>query len=219
MIIKKYFPEINERQSKQFDMLEGLYSEWNNRINVISRKDTEWLYERHVLHSLVIAKIITFADNTKVIDVGTGGGFPGIPLAIMFPNTTFHLVDSIGKKLKVVNDIVQSLQLNNVVTQHTRAEMVTGKYDFAVSRAVAPLSTIVSWLDGKILKENRNILPNGMIFLKGGDLTVELSSLVGAGFTPPLHTTLFNISDFFNEPFFEEKKVILLYKLAVSRFP
>ena len=200
-LILKYFPQISSHQAEQFVMLEGLYSEWNSRINVISRKDIDWLYERHILHSLAIAKIIDFVDDAKVLDVGTGGGFPGIPLAILFPKTNFHLIDSIGKKLKVVDAVVEALQLKNVTSQHIRAEQVTDKYDFVVSRAVASLSDFIPWTKGKFLKQNRHAIPNGIFLLKGGDLTAELSSYQS-------QTTIFDIFTFFSEPFFEEKKVV-----------
>jgi 16S rRNA (guanine527-N7)-methyltransferase len=199
--IKKYFPELSARQSEQFAMLGGLYSEWNSRINVISRKDIDFLYERHVLHSLAIAKVITFAEGARVLDVGTGGGFPGVPLAILFQKTDFHLIDSIGKKLKVVDDIIEKLQLQNISTQHIRAEQLSEKYDFAVSRAVASLSQFMPWMKDKFLQRNMHDLPNGMLFLKGGALDDELLPYRN-------NATVFNISDFFPEPFFEEKKVI-----------
>jgi 16S rRNA (guanine527-N7)-methyltransferase len=195
----KYFPELNQQQVEQFAMLGGLYTEWNQRINVISRKDIDHLYERHVLHSLAIAKVICFAPGARVLDVGTGGGFPGIPLAILFPETHFHLIDSIGKKLNVVNAVVEALKLQNITTQHIRAEKLSGKYDFVVSRAVTSLSDFLPWMKDKFSQRNLHILPNGMFFLKGGDLTAELLPHSN-------RTTVFHIHDFFNEPFFEEKK-------------
>ena len=201
MELENYFPEINHRQAEQFAMLGGLYAEWNSRINVVSRKDIDHLYERHVLHSLAIAKVISFAAGARVLDVGTGGGFPGVPLAILFPETCFHLIDSIGKKLKVVDAVVDALNLQNVTTQQIRAEQLTGKYDFAVSRAVCSVSDFLPWMKGKITKQNLHSLPNGMLFLKGGDLAAELSPYRN-------RTTVFPISDFFTEPFFEEKKVV-----------
>ena len=197
----KYFTEISNRQTEQFAMLGGLYTEWNSRINVISRKDIEHLYERHVLHSLAIAKVIHFADGAKALDVGTGGGFPGIPLAILFPETHFHLIDSIGKKLKVVDAVVEALNLRNVTTQHIRAEQLTGKYDFVVSRAVTSLSAFIPWMKDKLLKRSLHSIPNGMFFLKGGDITAEI-------FPYRNKTTVFHISDFFTEPFFDGKKVV-----------
>ena len=202
-IIAKYFPEINEQQAEQFAMLGGLYAEWNSRINVISRKDVDDLYEHHVLHSLAIAKIIGFAPGARVLDVGTGGGFPGIPLAILFPETHFHLIDSIGKKLKVVDVITETLQLKNVTTQHIRAEQLDDQFDFVVSRAVASLSDFLPWMKGKFLQRNLHTMPNGIFFLKGGDLIEELSPYRNC-------TNVFAISDFFTEPFFERKKVVYL---------
>ena len=205
-MIFDYFPELDSRQLEQFAMMGELYAEWNNRINVISRKDIDFLYERHVLHSLAIAKVISFADGAKVLDVGTGGGFPGIPLAILFPETHFHLIDSIGKKLKVVNAIIEKLHLQNVTTQHIRAENLTDKYDFAVSRAVTSIPVFLPWMKGKFLERNRHSLPNGMFFLKGGDITAELLPY-------PNRTTIFHIGDFFEEPFFEEKKIVFVMAL------
>ena len=201
--LSKYFPELSNRQIEQFAMLGGLYAEWNSRVNVISRKDIDQLYERHVLHSLAIAKVIDFAKGATVLDVGTGGGFPGIPLAILFPETNFHLIDSIGKKLKVVDAVASALQLQNAATQHIRAEQLTGKYDFVVSRAVASLSDFIPWIRGKFFERNQHNLPNGMLFLKGGDLEAEL-------FLYRERAIIFNISDFFAEPFFEEKKVVYI---------
>ena len=203
MILTKYFPEISSRQTEQFDMLGELYSQWNRHINVISRKDIDFLYERHVLHSLAIAKIISFSSEAKVLDVGTGGGFPGLPLAILFNNTKFHLIDSTAKKLKVVDAVVEALRLFNVSTQHIRAEDFSGKYDFVISRAVASLSDFVPWTKNIFLKHNRHHLPNGMLFLKGGDLTAEILPFRNM-------TTVFHIRDFFSEPFFEEKKILYL---------
>ena len=202
-IVNKYFPEITNWQSEQFAILGGLYFGWNSRINVISRKDIDHLYERHVLHSLSIARVINFAPGARVLDVGTGGGFPGVPLAILFPETNFHLIDSIGKKLKIVDAVVETLQLQNVTTQHIRAEQLTGKYDFVVSRAVTSIPTFLPWMKNKFYRQNKHTLPNGMFFLKGGDLTAELLPYCD-------RVTVFNIKDFFEEEFFEEKKVIFM---------
>ena len=202
-IITKYFPEINQQQAEQFAMLGDLYAEWNSRINVISRKDVNDLYEHHVLHSLAIAKVVSFAPGARVLDVGTGGGFPGIPLAILFPETQFHLIDSIGKKLKVVDAVAEALQLRNVATQHIRAEQLNKSYDFVVSRAVTALPAFLPWMKGKFLQRNLHAIPNGMLFLKGGDLTGELFPYRG-------HANVFPINEFFSEPFFEEKKVVYI---------
>jgi 16S rRNA (guanine527-N7)-methyltransferase len=201
-LILKYFPNISEQQKEQFKKLESLYQDWNLKINVVSRKDIDELYLRHVLHSLGIAKLISFKDGSKVLDVGTGGGFPGIPLAIMFPNCSFHLVDSIAKKLKVVNEVVDGLGLTNVNTTHDRVENINDNYDFIVSRAVAAMPTFVHWTKGKILKKNNHSLKNGIIYLKGGDLNDELKDYKTV--------TVYNLTDYFNEDFFETKKVVHL---------
>jgi len=203
-LILKYFPNLTEDQISKFKQLESLYKDWNLKINVVSRKDIDELYLRHVLHSLAVAKVISFADGTQIMDVGTGGGFPGIPLAIMFPNCNFHLVDSIAKKLKVVTEVAEGLGLTNVKTTHTRVEAVNETYDFIVSRAVAAMPTFVHWTKGKIAKKQNNSLKNGILYLKGGDLTEELKD----------YTTiqLYNISDFYSEDFFETKKVVYLPK-------
>ncbi|MEN8225205.1 MAG: 16S rRNA (guanine(527)-N(7))-methyltransferase RsmG [Bacteroidota bacterium] len=176
-LIRKYFPELSPEQDKQLAMLPELYSYWNERINVISRKDIENLEERHILHSLAIAKIIQFKPGTRVLDVGTGGGFPGIPLAILFPDTQFVLVDSVGKKIKVVNEIVQATGLRNVMAHQVRAEEIKGRFDFVVSRAVAKLPVFTKWVRHKIAKDNKNTLGNGILYLKGGDLEEELNSM------------------------------------------
>ena len=184
-------------------MLGDLYAGWNYRINVISRKDIGHLYERHVLHSLAIAKVIDFPPGAEVLDVGTGGGFPGIPLAILFPETHFHLIDSIGKKLKVVDAVAETLQLQNVTVQHIRAEQLNSRYDFVVSRAVTSLNEFIPWMNGKFSERNLHDIPNGMFFLKGGDLTEELRLYRN-------RTTVWSVSDFFTEPFFKGKKVVYI---------
>ena len=171
--IQKFFPNLSEIQIKQFTDLNDLYLEWNEKINVISRKDIDELYTNHVLHSLAIAKVLSFEDGSKVLDVGTGGGFPGIPLAILFPNVEFHLVDSIQKKILVVNEIAQALNLKNVKAEAKRAENLNSKYDFIVSRAVTQMPKFVDWVKNKILKKHINSLPNGILYLKGGDLKEE----------------------------------------------
>ena len=202
-LILKYFSHLTETQIEQFKQLEPLYADWNSKINVISRKDFSEFYERHVLHSLGIAKFIRFNPKTKVLDVGTGGGFPGIPLAILFPEVQFHLVDSIGKKIKVVNGVTQSLGLKNVHADQVRAEELKEKYDFVVSRAVTRLPDFVKWIRTNISKKQQNALPNGVIYLKGGDLTDEVK---------PFGKRIFlqELSQYFEEPFFETKKVLHL---------
>src|SRR5690606_1380281 len=180
---------------QQFLQLEGLYKEWNSKINVVSRKDIDELYLRHVLHSLGIAKVVSFKPKSKILDVGTGGGFPGIPLAILFPETKFHLVDSIGKKLKVVDAVAESLGLKNVETTHGRAEDVNDEFDFIVSRAVTAMPTFVSWVKDKIAKKQQHELKNGILYLKGGDLSEELQIY--------RTTTIYNLSDYFEEEFFD----------------
>ena len=201
-IIKKYFTTLSEDQENRLAKLQELYEDWNLKINVVSRKDIDELYLRHILHSLGIAKVIDFQPNTKVIDVGTGGGFPGIPLAILFPGTKFHLVDSIGKKIKVVNEVVEGLSLENVTTTHGRVEDVKDTYDFVVSRAVAQMETFHRWVKGKVHKKQRHSLKNGILYLKGGDLTEELTSFPKA--------VTYNLKDYFEEDFFETKKVVHL---------
>ena len=201
-IIKNYFPELTEIQVNQFEKLEELYKDWNSKINVISRKDIDELYLRHVLHSLGIAKVQGFVPGSKVLDVGTGGGFPGIPLAILFPETQFHLVDSIGKKIKVVQGVAEALGLKNLKADHMRAENVKGEFDFIVSRAVTNMPDFVKWVRKKVAKKQKHELRNGVLYLKGGDLTEEL-----AVFTS---TTLYNLTDYFEEEFFETKKVVHL---------
>lgn len=201
-IIKKYFPNLTELQVSQFEKLEELYRDWNAKINVISRKDIDELYMRHVLHSLGIAKVQEFKSGSKVLDVGTGGGFPGIPLAILFPETEFQLVDSIGKKIKVVQGVAEALELKNLKADHMRAEKVKGEFDFIVSRAVTTMPDFVKWVRKKVAKKSNHDLRNGILYLKGGDLTEELSVFQT--------TTLYDLSDFFDEDFFETKKVVHL---------
>ena len=200
-IILKYFPHLTQEQINKFQALNELYHDWNAKINVISRKDIDNLYEHHVLHSLGIAELIRFKPGTKVMDLGTGGGFPGIPLAIMFPESSFHLVDSIGKKVKVCQEVANALSLQNVTTQWTRAEEIKDTYHFVVSRAVMPLADLVKIIRKNISKEQINALPNGIICLKGGELENE---------TLPLkkQTQIYPLSDYFEEPFFETKKVV-----------
>ena len=202
-IILKYFPELTERQREQFAALLPLYEDWNSKINVISRKDMECFYEHHVLHSLAIAKVIRFKPMCEVLDVGTGGGFPGVPLAIMFPDSRFTLVDSIGKKIKVVSDVIEQLGLTNAKALQARAESLDGEYDFVVSRAVTTLPEFVPWVKNKISRTQYHTLRNGIIYLKGGDLDAELRP-----FAKRIRT--WEISEFFSEPWFETKKVIHL---------
>ena len=201
-IIKKYFSNLTDTQLAQFNKLQELYEDWNLKINVVSRKDIDELYLRHVLHSLGIAKVMQFKSGSKVMDVGTGGGFPGVPLAILFPEVQFHLVDSIGKKIKVVNEVVEGLGLQNVKTTHGRVEEVKDTYDFIVSRAVAQMETFVGWTKGKISKKQNHDLKNGILYLKGGDLTEELEKYTSA--------KIYDLPDFFDEDFFETKKVVHL---------
>jgi len=202
-IILKYFPKLSETQIKQFRALDELYTDWNRKINVISRKDVSSLYEKHVLHSLAIAKFIRFTNKTEILDVGTGGGFPGIPLAIFFPEVRFHLVDSIGKKIKVVNGVAQSLGLKNVTAEQIRAEQLTTKYDFVVSRAVTRLPDFVAWVKNNISNQQKNAIPNGILYLKGGNIQPELQ---------PFKKNVFvqNLSEYFEEEFFETKKLVYL---------
>ena len=201
--ILKYFPEITERQKEQFAALLPLYEDWNAKINVISRKDMDNFYEHHVLHSLAIAKVQPFKPMAEILDVGTGGGFPGIPLAILFPDARFHLIDSIGKKIKVVQSVAEQLELKNVRTEQIRAEQLRGEYDFIVSRAVTDLSQFTQWVRGKVSTIQYHKLRNGILYLKGGDLTDEL-----APFKKKART--WDISDFFQEDYFLTKKVIYL---------
>ncbi len=199
--ILKYFPDLTEVQKEQFAALYDLYIDWNSKINVISRKDIENLYEHHVLHSLGIAKIINFRSGTTVMDLGTGGGFPGIPLAIMFPETEFHLVDSIGKKIKVATEVSNSIGLKNVRLSHARGEEIKDKYNFVVTRAVMPLVDLMKTVRKAINKEQQNVLPNGIIALKGGELDSEMASMRNI-------CTTWDLKDYFTEEFFETKKVV-----------
>lgn len=200
-IIFQYFPDLTEKQKTQFTKLFSLYQEWNEKINVVSRKDIDNLYVNHVLHSLGIAKVNTFKPGASVLDVGTGGGFPGIPLAILFPETQFHLVDSIGKKITVVNAVAEGLGLKNVKAEQIRAEQIKGEYDFIVSRAVTRLKEFYGWINKKVKKQSVHDLYNGILYLKGGDLDEELGEL---------HRSyqLFELPDYFKEEFFETKKVV-----------
>jgi len=200
-LISKYFPDLTSDQADKFRQLEELYLDWNNKINVISRKDMEHFYERHVLHSLGIAKVIQFSPGAKVLDVGTGGGFPGIPLAILFPETNFLLVDSIGKKIKVVQEVSEAAGIKNIEAIKARAEELKGKFDFVVSRAVTTLPDFIKWVESKIKRESRNTLQNGILYLKGGDLESELAPLQNK-------SRVYNLSDYFEEEFFETKKVV-----------
>jgi 16S rRNA (guanine527-N7)-methyltransferase len=201
-LILKYFKDLTETQIEQFEALEALYKDWNLKINVVSRKDIDELYLRHVLHSLSIAKVIQFNNGAKILDVGTGGGFPGIPLAILFPECQFHLVDSIAKKIKVVDEVVEGLQLTNVKTTHGRVEDIKAQYDFIVSRAVAAMPTFVRWVKGKIAKKSNHELKNGILYLKGGDLSEELQGFPKA--------RIYDLSNFYSEEFFETKKLVHL---------
>lgn len=201
-IIKKYFPNITTTQVEQFAQLEALYNDWNSKINVISRKDIQNLYEHHVLHSLGIAKVVNFTDGTQIMDLGTGGGFPGIPLAILFPNVQFHLVDSIGKKVRVAGEIAEAIGLKNIKISHARAEEIKDKYDFVVTRAVMPMVDLIKVARKNIQPKQQNVLPNGIIALKGGDgLSGELASMRNI-------STIWSLSDYFEEEFFETKKVV-----------
>ncbi|MBA4848878.1 16S rRNA (guanine(527)-N(7))-methyltransferase RsmG [Emticicia sp. BO119] len=200
-ILTKYFPKLTDKQREQFEQLQELYSFWNNQINVISRQDIENLYEKHVLHSLGIAKVLNFKHGTEILDVGTGGGFPGIPLAVMFPECHFHLVDSIGKKIKVVTEVAQAIGLKNLTAQHERAENVASDFDFIVSRAVTRLKPFYGWVQHKVTRNQFNELRNGILYLKGGDLDEELQEF-GKKYK------LYNLSGYFEEEFFETKKVV-----------
>lgn len=202
-IILKYFPDLTEEQKEKFARLKPLYEEWNEKINVISRKDMEHFYEKHVLHSLAIAKVMVFQPGTKVLDIGTGGGFPGIPLAIMFPDTHFHLVDSIGKKITVVKDVAKKLKLSNVEAQQTRAEELVRKYDFIISRAVTRFANFYPWVKGKFRREDFNEFPNGIFLLKGGEVDEEMEERQVSYVT-------YHLDDYFKEEFFNTKKVVFV---------
>jgi 16S rRNA (guanine527-N7)-methyltransferase len=200
-IISRYFPELTEKQKKQFEQLAPLYHDWNEKINVISRKDVDNLYTNHILHSLGIAKVMTFNPGATVLDVGTGGGFPGIPLAILFPDAQFHLVDSIGKKITVVNEVAKGVGLTNVRGEQIRAEQIKGKYDFIVSRAVTRMKEFYGWVNTKVKTDSKHKLDNGILYLKGGDLDEELNELKRP-------YSVYNLIDYFTEDFFETKRVV-----------
>ena len=201
--IFKYFSELSQKQKEQFAQLGPLYADWNEKINVISRKDMENFYTHHVLHALGIAKVMEFVPGTKILDIGTGGGFPGIPLAILNPKVSFHLVDSIGKKITVVKDVVKQLGLQNVEAQQVRAEELVRRYDFIVSRAVTQMANFYPWVKNKFKKEDINEFPNGIFYLKGGEIDEEMEELNVAYVT-------YHLEDYFNEPFFDSKKVIYM---------
>jgi 16S rRNA (guanine527-N7)-methyltransferase len=201
--ILHYFPKLTELQIKQFEQLQPLYAFWNEQINVISRKDFEHFYEHHVLHSLGIAKMMNFQPNSKIMDVGTGGGFPGIPLAILFPECQFYLVDSIGKKIKVVQEVANALELKNVKIYNERAENIKGQFDFIVSRAVTSMPIFLSWIQNKFFKKQINAYPNGVLYLKGGDLTEELKPI-------KQDIEIMHLKDCFDEEFFETKQVVYI---------
>lgn len=202
-LLLKYFPDLTETQIEQFTKLESLYHEWNEKINVISRKDMESLYEKHILHSLGVAKVMGFEPGTKVLDIGTGGGFPGIPLAILFPQADFTLIDSIGKKISVVNAVAEGAGLKNVKAIHGRAEKVNDKYHFVVSRAVTQMPEFLRWLRGKFEKEQFNAKHNGVLYLKGGELAEELAGI---------RCEITNLKNYFEEEFFDTKKVVYVSK-------
>ena len=201
-LINKYFDSLTENQIIQFEKLDSVYKDWNCKINVISRKDINDLYLKHVLHSLSIGKLIEFKENTSILDVGTGGGFPGIPLAILFPECKFHLVDSIKKKIKVVDNVVDYLELKNVTTTVTRAELIDHKFDFIISRAVTNMNDFVKWVKYKVNKKSNNSFKNGILYLKGGDLKIELMNFKSV--------KIYNLSEYFKEDFFNKKKIVYL---------
>lgn len=202
-LLLKYFPDLSGEQQEKFRLLGELFNGWNSKINLVSRKDMPHLYERHILHSLAIAKVLHFKPQSRILDVGTGGGFPGLPLAVLFPEASFTLVDSIGKKIVVVNDLIETLQLRNVTAVCTRAENLGGKWHFVTSRAVTAFPKFYSWVENKISTDQFNDRPNGILYLKGGDIGEEIQP-----FYPRIE--VFNISVFFDEPFFETKKVVYL---------
>lgn len=202
-LLLKYFPDLTENQIQQFTQLENLYIEWNEKINVISRKDMESLYEKHILHSLGIAKVMEFSPGTRVLDIGTGGGFPGIPLAILFPESQFTLIDSIGKKISVVNAVAEGVGLQNVTAIHERAEKIKEKFHFVVSRAVTQMPEFLRWLKGKFEKEQFNTKHNGVLYLKGGDLAEELGGI---------RSEIYDLKNYFDEEFFDTKKVVYVSK-------
>ena len=206
-VIEKYFPHLTALQKDKLEQLVPLFQEWNIKVNLVSRKDIEFLKVRHVLHSLSIAKFFEFRNNTHILDVGTGGGFPGIPLAIIYPNVHFHLVDSTGKKIKIVNILAKDLELHNVKAEQIRGEALQGRYDFITSRAVTKLPLFFSWIKDKIKKENAHEFPNGILYLKGGDFTVELNQI------PWYHKT-YPLDKCFEESFFKKKKLLYLYPSA-----
>lgn len=202
-LILSYFPNLSETQITQFERLQALYEDWNSKINVISRKDMDQFYVHHVLHSLGIAKVMAFQPGTKVLDIGTGGGFPGIPLAILFPDAHFHLVDSIGKKISVVKDVAKQLKLSNVEAQQARAEQLVRKYDFVISRAVTQMVNFYPWVKNKIKKEDFNEFQNGILYLKGGDVDEEMEALDKS-------YVVYHLEDYFKEDFFQTKKVVYM---------
>ena len=202
-LIQRYFPNLSDLQYKQLKALGELYTDWNAKINVISRKDMEHFYERHVLHSLAIAKVIQFKPETQILDVGTGGGFPGVPLAILFPEVSFHLVDSIGKKIKVVQEVSNALELTNLSAEHARAEQVSGQFDFVVSRAVTRLTEFYPWVQNKFNKKSFNDLDNGILYLKGVDLMEEFDQL-----KKPYQ--LFSLKDYYTDEWFESKGLVFV---------